>query len=204
MMKKVYTALIFLALLPCARALAGGGVRFSYGLEWSYTSTFLRSWQYNFICNEGYRIIDQDESWRYFSNGSIIANAGADLGRSFNLSVYSGLSGVYFKRWMIPVELRLRYCPTGMHNNGLICFAGASAMFPTSVRRETCFAAGLGAGYRVAIFRNISIDLLISAHLVTDHDQIADPDTGASVPTLDITKNASQYASLRFTAAINF
>ena len=204
MIKKILPAILLLACVSFADIHAKGGIRFSYGLEWSYAGTFLRNWQYNYICSEGYRIIEGDSKWRYFSNGGIMANAGADIGSKVNLSIYSGLTGVYFKRWMIPVELRARFCPAGLHKTGLICFAGAGAMFPTSVRRETCLGASAGAGYRRSVFRDISIDFLMSLRIVTDHDQIIDPDSGSYVPTTDITKNAAKYAAFQISAAINF
>ena len=203
-MKKFILTALLLVFLPFAKAGAGGFPHISYGLEWGYTGTFLRSWQYNYICSEGFRIVDSDEAWRYFSNGIVLVNVGVDLGDKFNLSVYSGLSGVYFRRWMIPLEGRVRFCPSGLDNTGFICYMGAGAMFPTSVRRETSFGAKMGAGYRVAVFRKISVDFMLSAHFTTDHDNITDPDTKHYVPTLDITKNASQYTALCVSAAINF
>ncbi|MBR5042125.1 MAG: hypothetical protein IKX67_02705 [Bacteroidales bacterium] len=204
MMKKLLPILIVLFAIPVQDAAAKGFPHISYGLEWSYTGTFLKSWQHNFICSEGYRIVDSDDNWWYYSNGSLLANAGVDLGRYFNLSVYSGLSGVYSKRWMIPVEGRLRYCPSGLDRNGPIFHLGAGAMFPTAVRRETSLGLNLGGGYRVSVFRKISVDFLMSMNFTTDHDQITDPDTRKYVPTLDITRNSAQYYALRVTAAINF
>ncbi len=202
-MKKILLILIVMT-LPFAYARAGGFLRPSFGLEWGYTGTFLRTWQHNFICNEGYRIIEDDTVWRYFSNGMIEANVGLDLGSKVNVSVYSGLAGVYFRRWMIPLELRVRYCPSGLLNNGFICYAGAGGMFPTTTRTDTNLGFKLGAGYRVSVFKSISVDFLLSAHCTTDHDTIIDPDTKHSVPTLDITVCGAQYTALCASIAINF
>ncbi|MBP5522558.1 MAG: hypothetical protein J6X82_09085 [Bacteroidales bacterium] len=203
-MKKILLAAFLLVFVPFAKAGAGDFPRISYGLEWGYTGTFLRSWQYNYICSEGYRIVDSDEAWRYFSNGIFLANAGLDLGDKLNVSVYAGLSGVYFRRWMIPLEARLRFCPSGLDTSGFICYMGAGAMFPVSVLYKTNLGAKLGVGYRVSVFRNISVDFLLSAHFTTDHDQITDPDTKQLVPAQDITKNAAQYTAVCLSAAINF
>ncbi len=196
--------LILLVLLPLANVRAGGFLRPSFGLEWGYTGTFLRTWQHNFICNEGYRIIESDKTWRYFSNGMIEACAGVDIGGKVNASIYSGLAGVYFKRWMIPLEFRVRYCPSGLVNNGFICYAGAGGMFPTSTRTDTNLGFKLGGGYRVSVFRSISVDFLLSAHCTTDHDSIVDPDTKRNVPTLDITDCGAKYVALCASIAINF
>ena len=202
MKKKIL--LILLVLLPVFQARAGGFLRPSFGLEWGYTGTFLWTWQHNFICNEGYRIIEDDAVWRYFSNGMMEANAGVDLGSKVNVSVYSGLMGVYFRRWMIPLELRARYCPSGLLQNGFICYAGVGGMFPTTTRTDTNLGFKLGAGYRVSVFRSISVDFLLSAHCTTDHDSIIDPDTKQRVPTLDITNCGAQYMALCASIAINF
>ena len=203
-MKRFLLAALLLVSVPFAKAGAGNYPHISYGFEWGYTGTFLRSWQYNYICNEGFRIVDSDEVWRYFSNGTFLVNAGVDLADKLNLSVYSGLSGVYFRRWMIPLEARARFCPSGLDHTGFICYMGAGAMLPVSVLRNANFGAKIGAGYRVSVFRTISVDFLLSAHFTTDHDRITDPDTKQYVPAADITKNASQYTALCISAAINF
>ena len=203
MKKKLLTLLIAVLLLPAA-ARAGGFPHISYGLEWGYTGTFLYSWQHNFICSEGYRIIEGNDVWRYFSNGMLLANLGVDIGDRVNMSVYSGFAGVYFKRRMIPVELRARYCPSGLYSNGVICYAAAGLMYPTATRIDTNMGFKLGAGYRVAVFRTISVDFLLSAHLTTDHDKITDPDTKMYVPTRDITNCGAQYYALCASLAINF
>ena len=124
--------LLILTLALCALCLQARTPRLSYGLEWGYTGSFLRHCDYSFICSEGYRIVEHEDQWRYFSNGSVLANVGLDLTRSVNLSVYSGLLGVWARRWMVPVELRARYCPAGLHADGLVCHAGAALNFPTN------------------------------------------------------------------------
>ena len=200
-MRKV---LIVISLLLVAIPLGARIPKFSYGLEWGYTGTFLRTYQYNYIYSEGARIIENDAVLWYYSNGSVLANAGIDLGRNVNLSVYSGLLGVYSRRWMVPVELRTRWCPMGLEANGLVTHLGAALAFPTKPIQETCARVNIGAGYRVHVYKHISADFLMSFVLTTDHDSINDPDTGYYVPTKDITKNYAEYWGVGISAAINF
>lgn len=196
--------LLILLLLTCSINAFARKPNVSYGLEWGYTASFLRTVHYSFVCSDGYRIVDNSSSFNYFSNGSILANVGLDLLPKLNLSVYSGLAGVWSDRWVVPVELRLRFCPAGLYGDGFICSAGASVNFPTKTLRETCFRASAGAGYRVAVFRDISVDFLLSVGYSTDHDQIIDPISGDIVTYSNISHNDSGYLGISLSAAINF
>ena len=201
-MKK--TLATILSLLLVSTALNAMRPRLSYGLEWGYTGTFLNTWQYNYIYSSGSRIIDNDLSWRYFSNGSLLANVGMDLGDKVNLSLYSGIHGVYFKRRMIPLGLRARWCPAGLYNNGCIMYVGSSALFPTAPLHTVSPRADIGAGYRVKVYKTTSVDFLLSFAVSGDHKSITDPDTSAPVPEADITKNYAQYWGVAFSIALNF
>lgn len=195
---------IFLLLLCTATLLHAGKPRLSYGLEWGYSGTFLKTSQHNYICSEGYRIVDNPVTWRYFSNGSVLGNVGVSLNDNINLSVYSGLLGVYSKRWMVPVELRARWCPSGLYSDGLIVHAGAAVNFPTASLYETGMRAIAGAGYRVAVFRSISVDLLISYNFTLDSETIMDPDTRKPVHRTMIETNTTEYQAVNISLAINF
>jgi hypothetical protein len=200
MKRLLLPALIILLALP----LQARAPRISYGLEWGYTGTFLRTHQYNYIYSAGSRVIDNDSFWWYYSNGTVLANAGLDLGSKVNMSVYSGLLGVYSRRWMVPVELRTRWCPSGLDQNGLVTHLGIAATFPVTTLQETSGRINIGAGYRVMVYRHISIDFLMSAVVTADHDLIRDPDTEYYVPRMNITRNYSEYWGINVSAAINF
>lgn len=200
MKRLLLPALIILLAVP----LQARAPRISYGLEWGYTGTFLRTHQYNYIYSAGSRVIDNDSFWWYYSNGTVLANAGLDLGSKVNMSVYSGLLGVYSRRWMVPVELRTRWCPSGLDQNGLVTHLGIAATFPVTTLQETSGRINIGAGYRVMVYRHISIDFLMSAVVTADHDLIRDPDTEYYVPRMNITRNYSEYWGINVSAAINF
>ena len=200
-MKKI---LITLALLVAALPLEAAWPRISYGLEWGYTGTFLRTYQYNYIYSEGARVIENEAVLWYYSNGSVLADVGVDLGKNVKMSVYSGLLGVYSRRWMVPLELRARWCPSGLDGNGLVTHLGTSVTFPTKPLRESSFRVNLGAGYRVNVYRHINVDFLMSFTLTGDHDLIRDPDTEYHVPSKDISRNYSQYWGINAAVAINF
>ena len=191
-------------LLLFALGLQARGPRLSYGLEWGYTGTFLRTYQYNYIYSAGSRIIENDAVWWYYSNGGVLADVGLDLGSHVNLSVYSGLLGVYSRRWMVPVELRTRWCPLGLDSNGPVAHLGAALTFPTTTLRETSGRINAGGGYRVIVYKDISVDFLLSAVVTSDHDLIPDPDTSYHVPSRDISRNYAEYWGVNFSVAINF
>lgn len=197
--------LSLIALLICSSVSSRAFTpRVSYGLEWGYTSTFYKSSHYNFVCAEGYRIIENPDSWRYFSNGSLLAKLGMDMTPDLNASLCSGLIGVYSRRWAVPLEMRLSYCPSGLHRDGGIFQAGGAFLIPGQGMPSPGFRALLGGGYRLALFGNFSIDLLLSLNFTLDHDLLSDPDTGGVVPSADITKNSSEYYALNLSLAVNF
>ena len=196
--------LLILMLLACSIEALAWKPNVSYGLEWGYTGSFLRNVRYSYICSDGYRIVDNSAGFNYFSNGSVLANVGLDVLPKLNVSVYSGLIGVWSDRWMVPVELRLRFCPAGLYSDGFICSLGTSANFPTKVLRETCMRVSAGAGYRVAVFKDISVDFVMSVGYSTDHDQIRDAISGAIVTSSNISHNDSGYLGISISAGINF
>lgn len=201
-MKKLIP-LVLLVLLP-SFAMRAGLPRISWGLEWGYTGTFLKTAQHNFICSEGYRIVENPVRWDYYSNGSVLANAGLDVTQKLNCALYSGLQGVYSKRWMVPMELRLRWCPSGMYSDGFLVMGGGGVAFPTEPLREICYRVHAGAGYRFALLNGISIDFLASWMFTTDRDIIVDPDTRTYVVPAMISSNFAEYQAFNLSVAINF
>ncbi len=178
--------------------------RFSYGLEWGYTGTFLRTYQHNYIYSAGSRIIENDSEWWYYSNGGVLANAGIDIGSKVNLSLYSGLIGVYSRRWMIPAELRTRWCPMGLEKTGPLVHGGVAAAFPVREPLDVSARLNLGGGYRVGVYKHLSVDFLASFVLTLDHETITDPDTGARVEASQIVRNLAEYWGINLGFAINF
>lgn len=201
-MRKLASILAAMMLFPLA--MQAGEPHFSYGLEWGYTATFFKHATHNFICSEGYRINDDINTWRFFSNGAVMANVGVDLTPRLNVSAYTGLLGVYSRRWVIPAELRFRYCPSGLAANGPIFHAGAAAVYPTTTLTDTGARGLVGGGYRLAIYKTLSVDFLISFNLTVDHDLITDPDTREYVLRKDITSNVSEYCGVNMSVALNF
>ena len=201
-MKKLSALLILI--IAASLQLTARAPRLSFGLEWGYTGTFLKTWQYNYIYSSGSRIIENDHLWRYFSNGTVMGCAGLDLSEKVNVSAYSGLLGVYARRWMVPVELRARWCPRGLQEDGPIMHVGAAATFPTSTLYETSARVSAGGGYRFKVYKSISLDFLASFTLCGDHEPIVDSDTQEYVPTMNITTNLAEYWGINFAVALNF
>ena len=202
MMRKLVLAAVML--ITASQISMAWKPRISYGMEWGYSATFLKTAQHNFICEEGYRIVDNPESNRYLSNGTIMFNAGTDLGNHFNVSACTGILGVYAKRWVIPMELRVKYLPAGVQCNGFLLQAAGGAEFPTSVLHETGLRGLLGCGYRLAVYKSISVDVLLSATVTLDHERILDPDTAEYVSRAKITANTAEYYAVNLSLAINF
>ncbi len=195
---------LVLLLILSPLVLRAGMPRITWGLEWGYTATILKTSQHNFVCDEGYRIIENPVSWRYFSNGSVLACAGADITEHINLSAYTGLQGVYSRRWVVPAMLRMKWSPAGLRSDGFMLVAGGGLTFPTTVLRETGMETQAGVAYRIALIRGLSLDLLLTWNFTLDWENITDPDTRQWVPRSKITNNSTEYQALNLSIALNF
>ena len=71
--------------------------RFTYGIEWSYIGTFFNHFHHNYITSDGYRENEQDSYFSYRNNAQILLNAGCNISKRFNLSIYAGYGGLYGK-----------------------------------------------------------------------------------------------------------
>ena len=105
---------------------------------------------------------------------------------------------------MVPIELRTRWCPMGLEKTGPMAHLGTAVTIPTTTLQESSYRINAGGGYRVSVYKHISVDFLMSLTLTGDHDLIRDPDTGAYILSKDITRNHSQYWGVNLSVAINF
>ena len=199
-------AAVILSLMLALHAVAyAGGPRFSYGMEWGYTGSFLKTHQYNYIYSAGSRIIDYwPPQAGFFSNGTFLVNGGLDLSEQVNLSLYTGIEGVWSDRWMVPVQVRARWCPAGLEHNSFLHHAAADLTFPVTPTYLSSLGLHVGSGYRLMVYKSISVDFLLSLSIVGDHDQLIDPDEHYYIPQKDIMLNLSEYWGLNFSIALNF
>lgn len=148
-------------------------VRFTYGVEWGYLTTFNVAYHRNYDSVEGFRINSRSFEWMFRGNGEVLAHIGCDIGRRFNLSVYSGYSGLITARF-IPLSLR-GTCLVGKNPDlpGWLVFLDAGCNFGTD-DDEIGVCWKLGTGYRLPLSRRIRLDLLAGLRVAYADVQFSD------------------------------
>ena len=109
-MRRGFLVISILMMSSCFLAAGGRGQsmdapRFTYGIEWSYIGTFFNHFHHNYITSDGYRENELDSYFSYRNNAQILLNAGCNIGKRFNLSIYAGYGGLYGTK-VFPVSLR--------------------------------------------------------------------------------------------------
>lgn len=192
--------LVFIYLISCpmdARNRRREVPLVTYGLEWSYISTFNNTYHRNYLSGDGYREDIFKVSWAYKTNAQVLANVGVNAGRKLNVSLYGGYSGVYEVK-LFPLSLRCTYYITGdIAYPHWFAYLDGGYGFCTneSVRAKI---GKLGCGYRIPLSRSVKLDFLLSYQGVWAHI----PFTDNGVEISDIRRNECFISSINLGIAI--
>ena len=139
-------------------------LRFTYGLEWGCLTTLNIAYHRNYDSVEGFRINAKNVEWMFKGNGQVLAHVGCDIGRRFNLPLYSGYAGMLGSR-VIPVSLR-GTCLVGKNPElpGWLVFLDGGCHFATDDDRVGV-CGKMGTGYRLPLSGRISLDFLAGLRL---------------------------------------
>lgn len=200
--------LVIILLAACSSAAAARSPLLRYGLEWGFTPTLLASYHFNYISDEGYRVNDQGGGGYFAANGSILAHFGVNVTETFSLSLLSGAVGISEGNRVFPAMLRVSAYPKGVSSDGIFIFADGGVGFhadnPNTPTKKNAVLASLGGGYRFALSRSISFDLLASLRGAYDHASILNPDGPGYIPEQNIRRNNAGYIALNISAALTF
>lgn len=181
---------------------------FTFGIEGSYISSVASHRHFNFISSYGYRSDRKFWSTRYHSNGEFLMHIGADISDGFNLSVYTGRSGIAVNRLVTPLTLRgtcffgkdpmkgrwLAYMDAGPGFSGYGDDLSVSGMFK------------IGTGYRVPLGRYTKLDFLLSFRNVVTDKNIMNSIMASTIyiEEENLRRNDAQYLGITFGIGITF
>ncbi len=179
--------------------------RFNMGLEWSYTQSVLRIWDYNILSEEGYRIYDKDAALMFHPNASISAQIGFLLNEYLVIAIHGGYAGMGKGNRLLPVQLRLSWFPDPVDEDGGFFYLQGGPAFhlrPLQMRPAWLFASGLG--YRLRLNMDCNLDFCLGLKCLYDHPMLPNPEGPGYVPAHNIRKNNAGTLALDFSMGFNF
>ena len=179
--------------------------RLNMGLEWGYTQSVLRTWDYNIISEEGYRIYDQDGELMLHPNASLSAHIGYLLNDHLVLALYGGYAGVGKGNRLLPVQLRMSWFMDPLYVDGCFLYLQGGPAFHIRLQEtHTAWMFVSGFGYRLRLNADCSLDLGVGLKYLQDHPVLPNPEGPGYVPAHHIRKNNAGYYALDLTLGFNF
>ena len=178
--------ILIIACIPCV---VQAQTRFTWGLEWGYSSVFLDSHNFNYFSTDGVRVQDSDTVFGIKSCGLILLNAGVTFADHWTAGLYTGYTSIYEARKVIPYSLRMTYLFNGCDNAGWKVFLDVGSAYPLngSFSKKPLILGKAGTGYRIPIYKNFCLDGFLALQLATDHPvEIFDKFTHMMVPPQEL------------------
>lgn len=206
-MRRGFLVISILMMSSCFLAAGGRGrsmdaPRFTYGIKWSYIGTFFNHFHHNYITSDGYRENEQDSYFSYRNNAQILLNAGCNIGKRFNLSIYAGYGGLYGTK-VFPVSLRGTYYITKdiTHPHWLTYMDLGCGL--ENFKKMPGWTGKAGAGYRIPLSRSVKLDFLLSYQCAYADIPFSDAD-GEYLPAQNIRRNDNFLSSFLVGIGIMF
>ena len=178
--------------------------RVNMGLEWSYTQSLLRTWNYNLLSEEGYRIFDKDAAFMFHPNANVSAQIGFLLNDHFVIALHGGYAGIGKDNRLIPVQLRLTWFPEPVDEDGGFFYLQGGPAFhlrPQEMRQAWLFVSGMG--YRLRLNAECNLDFSLGLKYLYDHPLLPDPEGPGYVPAQNIRKNNAGSFALDLSMGFN-
>ena len=179
--------------------------RFNMGLEWSYTQSVLRTWDYNILSEEGYRIYDKDAAFMFHPNASVSAQIGFLLDDRFVIALHGGYAGIGKGNRLLPLQLRLSWFPDSVEEGGRFIYLQGGPAFhfrPQEMRQAWLFVSGMG--YRLRLNTDCNLDISLGLKYLYDHPLLPNPEGPGYVPAHNIRKNNAGSFALDLSMGFNF
>lgn len=179
--------------------------RFNMGLEWSYTQSVLRTWDYNLLSEEGYRIYDKDAAFMFHPNASVSAQIGFLLDDRFVIALHGGYAGIGKGNRLLPLQLRLSWFPDSVEEEGRFIYLQGGPAFhfrPQEMRQAWLFVSGMG--YRLRLNTDCNLDISLGLKYLYDHPLLPNPEGPGYVPAHNIRKNNAGSFALDLSMGFNF
>ena len=147
--------------------------RVTFGAEWSGICTILSGYHNNYFSDDGYRFNDKGLNQHPFLNGEALFHVGYNLNQYWNLSLYTGITGMADIHNAIPVSLRMsRYFGDNPLKDRWFAFAEAGTGIGLKHQIQEIATGKLGGGYRLSLSRRGKLDLNAAMRCGYGHYQI--------------------------------
>ena len=179
--------------------------RFNMGVEWGYTQCLIRTWDYNIISEEGYRIYDEGGDWMLHPNASVSAHIGFLLNDYLVLALYGGYAGVGTGNRLLPVQLRLSWFLDSVDEDGSFLFCqGGPAIHLHNQEMRPAWLFATGYGFRMRLNSDCNLDVSLGMKYLNDHPLLPNPEGPGYVPMHNIRKNNAGYYVMDLSVGFNF
>lgn len=175
----------------------------SYGVEWGYIATVHRITRANFFNIEGSRENIKESRFGLWSNAEVLLHLGYNLSDCWNLSIYSGVTGLTDLHYAVPISLRATYylTPNTMMDRWLV-YADIGSGVSLKKEPQEILTGKIGGGYRINLSQRTKLDFIASLRLSYTHHQIIDGND--LVPLQQTNRNSALMESISLGMSITF
>ena len=179
--------------------------RFNMGIEWGYTQCCVRTWDYNIVSEEGYRIYERDGELMFHPNASLYGQIGFLLNDYLVVALYGGYVGVGKDNRLLPVQLRMNWFLDPVdEDGGFFYLQGGPAFHLHLQNNRPAWLFATGMGFRHRLNTECNLDLSFGLKLLNDHPLLQNPEGPGYVPAHNIRKNNAGYYALDISLGFNF
>lgn len=175
-----------------------------YGAEWGIMESVLQGTHAIFTTEEGFPVKISHLGSKPHPNMFILANVGMELEDIFSLSLYSGYMGVAPDKRIFPITGRVGVTPFGARSDGPVAYLDAGIGIVDRKADYILVLAKGGGGYRYALSRNSSVDLLLNLQMAFDQPEVWDRVTESYIPEYRVRASKGFYLAVGLSVALNF
>lgn len=159
-MKKA-VIICLMILLPVLGRAGNDYPRITFGAEWSYIAAIYSSYHYNYFSPDESRFNITGNEFKHYDNGEVLLHIGYNLDKYWNISAYTGLSGIADYHNSIPINLRItRYFGNNALKDRWFSFIDVGSGITIKKQAQAIMSAKLGAGYRISLSKDTKIDFI--------------------------------------------
>lgn len=202
-MRKVLIVIVLLLLPLGLISKEKGSRRLTYGAEWNYIASFHCGTHYNFFSEEGYRVDLNQQTFDYESNGDVYLHCGYNIKENWNISLYSGIAGIYDIGKSVPVSLRFtRYFKEDGRGDRWLCYLDAGSGICLKQNPQMIAVGKIGCGYRMSLSKSTKMDFIIAYRMSLTHSPIVFD--GYPVPFEMTNRNNAYVSALSLGISLTF
>jgi hypothetical protein len=151
--------------------------RLSFGAEWSYIGTIHYSAWYNYFSPDGYRINRHEDVNGYWGNGEVLLHVGYNFNKHWNLSLYTGMTGLADIHNAASISLRgSYYFGEDALKDRWMTFMDVGTGLSFKNEPQDIWTGKVGGGYRITLSRDTKLDFIAALRLACTHPQVMDGD----------------------------